>query len=655
MAARSPLSGFLLLVLAGASSLAHADDWSRPDTTGLSRTVARVEPGADAECLLREVRISDEIHEMLSSEWSYHFRIKVYTDRGRETRSTVTIPHDRRVEIVDLVAHTIEPDGTVIPVDRDAIFSRELVRSKGLKAEEVSFSFPDVRPGAILEYKYREIRHDQASNYLSLDFGSDLPTWRCTFFVRPLQLEGVQMRYRVFGRGISGFVPSDAGFHRAEGLNLAADREEPLSPDAEVLHPWILVYYQPTGDADVTPDRYWRDFDHRLFDDFRSRTRLNPEGVESAKRAVGDAHDPEEQLLRLYRWCRSAVTVVDPGSGARTPHAHANAGEILAFGAGSPNQLGQVFAAGCRAVGIDARLALLADRRRPRPSPEFLNPFLFRDPVVAVRMADSSWAFFDPGDRLLAPGFLRWQQEGVPGLITDADRPMWVTTAISQPALSSTTRTGAFRLDEDGNLEGDVRDVSTGHRALDWREALDGETPAEREKEIVSRVTARLGSAVVTGVAFEGLDDCEPPVTIRYHLRVPGYATSTGSRMLLQPEVFAHGSAALFTLETRRHPIEFPYPWVESDSIRIDVPPSLTIEAGSAPIPLRASDLGFYTAGLETGLEGHSLTFARQLVFGLDGGIDFPTSSYAALKTFFAGVSQRDEFLVTLTRAEGGK
>ena len=51
---------------------------------------------------------------------------------------------------------------------KDAIFDRELVKTKGLKLRGKTFAFPNVEVGDIVEYRYRETRDDEVANYLRL-------------------------------------------------------------------------------------------------------------------------------------------------------------------------------------------------------------------------------------------------------------------------------------------------------------------------------------------------------------------------------------------------------------------------------------------------------------------------------------------------------
>jgi len=88
----------------------------------------------------------------------YHYvRVKIFTDRGREQQGTVDIPHLRPDGHRRRGWEDHQGDGTVVELRKDAVFERDIVRTGGLKVKALSFAMPAVEPGAIVEYRYKEI------------------------------------------------------------------------------------------------------------------------------------------------------------------------------------------------------------------------------------------------------------------------------------------------------------------------------------------------------------------------------------------------------------------------------------------------------------------------------------------------------------------
>src|SRR3982751_5877356 len=79
-----------LVILYAPSVLADDNGWKPVDPAELSSTTPVVEPNSDAEAIFWEVRMDDSQTEDLVLK--HYIRIKVFTDRGRESQSKVDLP-----------------------------------------------------------------------------------------------------------------------------------------------------------------------------------------------------------------------------------------------------------------------------------------------------------------------------------------------------------------------------------------------------------------------------------------------------------------------------------------------------------------------------------------------------------------------------------
>src|SRR6186997_3268039 len=70
-----------------------SDDWRPVDPSDLALKVAVVEKDADAKAIFWEVKIDDNPEGDLI--FSHYIRIKVFTERGRESQSKIDIPFGR--------------------------------------------------------------------------------------------------------------------------------------------------------------------------------------------------------------------------------------------------------------------------------------------------------------------------------------------------------------------------------------------------------------------------------------------------------------------------------------------------------------------------------------------------------------------------------
>ena len=102
------------MVLTAASALA-GDDWKPIDPADLALKAPVVEKDADAEVLSWEVRINDAGDDLI---FLHYIRIKVFTERGKESQSKIDITYRGRNRIIDIAGRTIKSDGTITIITR---------------------------------------------------------------------------------------------------------------------------------------------------------------------------------------------------------------------------------------------------------------------------------------------------------------------------------------------------------------------------------------------------------------------------------------------------------------------------------------------------------------------------------------------------------
>src|SRR5262245_55035454 len=129
---RSILRGMLvaLACLLLAASQAFADDWKPVDPAHMALKESVVEKDADAEAIFWEVRVNDADQDLV---FSHYLRIKIFTERGKESQSKIDIPYLDKYKIKDIEGRTIKPDGTIIELKKDSVFDRTIIKAGGIK------------------------------------------------------------------------------------------------------------------------------------------------------------------------------------------------------------------------------------------------------------------------------------------------------------------------------------------------------------------------------------------------------------------------------------------------------------------------------------------------------------------------------------------
>ncbi|MGH9845185.1 MAG: DUF3857 domain-containing protein [Blastocatellia bacterium] len=623
---------------------AMAQQWKPLDPAHVALKAPVVEKDADAEALLWEVYINDASDD--TYEFVHFLRVKIFTERGRESQSKIDIPYFSGTQVKDISGRTIKADGAIVDLKKDAVFDREVIRFGGLKLKAKSFAMPGVEPGAIVEYRYREVFRGGA-NYVQLQFQREIPVHAVRYYLKPHPLAASPMRTMMFQGKFTGFQKDKDGFYRTEMINMPAFREEPRMPPVNEVCTWMLVFYSP--DMKKDPAAYWKDYGKQVHEAYKGEMKVNDDIRRASAEAIGNATTPEQKIERLFDFCRTKIkNINDDASGLTAEQLqklkdNKSPADTLKRGYGTGIDIDFLFAALAAAAGFEARLARLSDRSTRFFDSNFTDPYFIRAYNIAVKINDK-WQFFDPASTYVPFGMLRWQEEGIQALVSDGKEPQFVSTQLSPAEKSMQKRTAKLRLTEDGSLEGEVRVEYTGHFAVSMKEDYDDETAEQRESKVRDSVKSRIG-ADVTEIKVESATDPLKPFAYSYKVRVPGYAERTGKRLFLQPAFFQKGVAQMFPTSDRQHDIYFHFPWMEEDQVTIELPAGFALDNAEAPSPLNFGQAGKYEVSLGVTQDKKQLDYKRQLRFS---GLIFKQEVYPNLKRAFDAVHKQDNHTVTL-------
>jgi len=625
-----------------------ADDWKPVDPADLSLKAPLVEKDADAEAIFWEVRIDDSVLEELSLK--NYVRIKVFTDRGKESQSKVDLPYAGSNRIKDIAARVIKADGTIVELKKDDVLERTIVKANGVKVKAKSFALPGVEPGSIVEYRWREVRPNASANRLRLQFQRDIPAEIVSYFLKPYS----GMRYMPFHIGETRFVKDKDGFSRLTLSNVPAFHEEPQMPPEDQVRSWVFLYY--TEETKIDKAQYWKDMGKSFYEIVKDSMKVNDEVKAAIVGIVGDAATPEEKLQRIYDFCRIKIkNTSDDASGMSDDERkklkdNKSPADTLKRGMGSGSDIDLLFGALAKAAGFDARLALSGNRDDLFFNRDLANISFLASSFIAVKVGEQ-WQYFSPAEMYTPFGMLGWPEESQEALITDPKEPIWTMTATSSPEKSVEKRTAKLNLLEDGTLEGDVRIEYSGHLGFEKKEYNDDDSPSEREETLRNSVKKRISTAELSEIKIENVTDPIKPFAYSYHVRVPGYAQRTGKRIFLQPAFFEHGIAPLFSASERKQDVYFHYPWLEEDSVTIDLPAGYALDNADAPAPIRSAPITEYAPTIGITKDGKSLSYRRRFYFGGGGNLIFPVASYNSLKTLFDLINKADNHTITLKQA----
>ncbi len=138
----------------------------------------------------------------------------------------------------------------------------------------------------------------------------------------------------------------------------------------------------------------------------------------------------------------------------------------------------------------------------------------------------------------------------------------------------------------------------------------------------------------------------ETPLVAEFNLKIPGWASGAGSRVMIPAAIFTAAERGIFEHANRVHPIYFYYPQQKTDDVTVELPPGWKISS----VPKTQNQNGnviTYNLSVEPGTG--SLRLTRNL------NIDFlmlEQKYYGPLRAFFQMVRTGDGEQVVLQPGE---
>ena len=636
---------FLLLI--NLQTLAQNKEWREITPAELQMKTPKVEPDADAEAIFWEVRVDDSSPDELVMK--HYIRVKIFTDRGREKYSKIDISFVKGVKIKDLMARVVKADGTFVEIAKTDIFDREIAKQDKAKIKAKSFAVPNIEPGVIVEYQYKEVIPGGSASGMRMKFQRDIPIQTISYFFKP----ALNVRYITFNMDDNKFIKDKNGYYQATLENVSALKEEPRMPPEDEVRSWLLLYYTNDLKGDYTD--FWARAGGFIARTWEIKDTLKPgkEIKAAAAQITAGAATPDEQLAKIYEFCKTKIKnitfdtqMTDEEKEKIKPNKSTN--DTYQKLQGTSSEINELFASLATAIGLESRLAFGGDRSEKFFNPKQAHTSFIHFSAIAVKV-NNQWKYFDPGNLFVPAGMLSWFEEDTSVLLLGYKDYIRTEIPLSGADKSVAKRTGKFKLLEDGTLEGTVKIEYSGHLSNLYKMNNYDDSATKREESLKDEVKKQISAAEISNISIENVTDPEKPFTYEYKVRVPNYAQKTGKRLFLQPGFFEYGSNPLFSSAKRKYDIYFQYPWMENDSIEIALPKGFQLDNAEQPGELSdPNQIGVLNITIGISKETNVLTYKRTFKFGGSGTILFPVDVYQPLKTLFDAFHKANTHLLTL-------
>ena len=661
-----------LIALASVASIARAEQWTAPTAEELSMTSQPEVPGAAAVYLFKEEVTDDKLHM-----WSKYVRLKVLTEAGKEYANVELKSYSSSegggYTVNAIAGRTIHPDGTIIPFTGKP-FDKLIEKGQGYKEMAKVFTLPDVEVGSIIEYRYQLRYDDQYYFAPSWFIQSALYTRKAHYLWRPTDKQlidegehGEQLTNVVAWAPIlpKGFEVKQS---RIPGGGALGDSQTVLElnihdvapvPDEEYMPPFgsltyrVMFYYSPYR----TMDEFWKN-------EGKGWAKTNDKFIgpgnkvkDAVKELVAPSDTADQKLRKLY----AAVMKLDNTSFNRAHGAAEEKSEglgevkstddIWERKRGSDGQIAQLFVAMARAAGLQAYVMSVTDRDHNVFVPNYLS-FSQLEDTIAIVVIDGKDQFFDPGQRYCPYGHLAWKHTVTGGLRQIDNGSALVDTPAEPYTASRIQRVADLKMDEHGEVTGDVKMAWTGAPALIWRQRyLRGDATSLNNDLRTSMEHMMPNGMEVKVTSIDNLEDYEKPLSVSYNVK-GAIASSTGKRLILPSDIFETNSKPTFPHAKREEPVVYDYPHSVLDAVRVTFPASLGLESLPAGEQFPLQKFAVYVLKTET----TPTSYLVRREFDLSN-IFYKTEEYPDLRAFYNKFETKDQEPVVLkaaTPAAGG-
>ena len=444
-------------------------------------------------------------------------------------------------------------------------------------------------------------------------------------------------RYKIIGiedRVVSGKTKDGEEFMKWQYENLKPIKLEPFGPDAERLLPHIMIAPSKFEFEGYPGDMSsWEAYGKWQVLLNKDRDVLPQTTKDKVKQLINNSASTREKVKVLYQYLQSKTRYVgiQDGIGGLQPF---EAKEVDNVGYGDCKGLSNYMIALLKEAGIKGYYTkILAGENEP----EILLDFPSHQTnhiIVAVPLAsDTVW--LECTDQQNPFGYLgSFTGDRYAIMVTESGGKIVRTT--KYPASKNLQiRTATLNLDVNGNGTAKVKTYYSGtqfendnlNRIIDLH-------PDDQKKWIQENV--HIPVFRVGAFEMKAQKDEHPSATVNVELQLDRYASVSGKRVFLTPNLMNRSTFIPEKIENRQQNVVWRSNYEDYDTVRIQIPESLYPEFVPQPIKV-SSPFGEYSATFE--FKNGEIIYCRtmKMVKGVH-----PKETYAGLIEFFKGVNKAD-------------
>jgi hypothetical protein len=615
---------------------ALAQDWGKITPYEWTLEPPADYPNANAVVIFDNCEAEISAYDGVSLE--RHVRIKVFDKDQADNAMTVEIESYEDDKISGVKAHTLTPDDKKIKV-------KDKFKKKAGGKEILTFTFPAVQNGSIIEYKYKQ-HHERLWLLDPWFFQSDIYTLKSSYSMvlhqgfkysiacsnMPYDLKTpVEEVERLFGVEYTRFT--------WQMKNMLPVQEEPKSSailnSQSALYLQLVSYQDPYNSVSLITE--WSDLGkimQDLYDDFAG----DIEDLEEMAAAItADAQNHEEALAALYRFVRDSIITAEDQSGY---FIESNVQDILKEKKAPSSDKNMLLCAFLQNRGFDAHPLMIGTRDHIRFNPELKQLIQFNHLLCHVKTEAQEYVL-DASCRSTVFPHLPCLDLIYSGLLIDgkSSRIIKLNPLKRESGKKIFTR---LYLETDGSATCSTCICIRGHNIYDYDDYLcDSVSEIHIADDFLNNLQIEyelLGKSVYYGREGDSL-------SVRLSLELPSLGNFLGDNLLV-PLNLINPESNPFESKRRLLPVDFIYTYDARAELEIIIPEGMKVSELPAHMDKSVNGLSFIRAAMA---DTSRILIISKLSINKPY---FETSEYADVKAVFDAMEEAALDQIALVRKE---
>lgn len=498
------------------------------------------------------------------------------------------------------------------------------------------------------EYPYT-VEYESVIVYDGLFF---LPTWMpLNGFLSSVQesryvlqcSNDVHVRYKSFNYAGEPVINNDgkATTYTWQVSNLVPVNKETYMPDWFSIVPVVL-----TAPADFEFQQYsgnmsdWKGFGQFIYTLNEGRNVLPANIAQLVHAKTDHLTDKKDKIRVLYEYLQQSTRYISIQLGIGGWQTF-DARYVASKGYGDCKALTNYLHAMLKEAGVKSNYILI---RAGRGSNDIVHDFSsnqFNHMILSVPLEkDTVW--LECTNQTLPAGYLGDFTSNRYALMIDEQGGKLVRTPAYQKDDNLLIRKVSATLDANGHL---MADVSTMYQAeqFDPIQGIMTNLSGEKLKEQLKSMM-QLPEVDLVSVRYDEEKKQLPVIHEHLNIKVPNYASITGKRLFVCPNVLNKSSQKLNLNEPRRYDIKLKFPYTDIDTVVIKFPIGYKLE--NLPVNVQKQTVfGNYTATYK--VDGETITYIRKVERSSG---KYPAADYKAFAEFFNSMFKSDRETIVLVR-----